>query len=174
VGRFEVTRAQYAAFDRDYAVEPGRENYPAGGLTFEQARAYCAWLSKQTGLAYRLPNGEEAGALYDRAEGGENTLDHWAGYAPNPDDAARLRDKLRELPGPAPLLKEVGSFRAAGPGEAVFDLGGNVAEWVTGKDGKGELRGGSADAPADPRRTTSAAAPEYRGFRVVKQARTSH
>jgi hypothetical protein len=29
-----------------------------------------------------------------------------------------------------------------------LDLGGNVAEWVTGKDGKGLLHGGSADAPS--------------------------
>jgi poly(3-hydroxybutyrate) depolymerase len=167
VGRFEVTRAQFAAFDRTCLVEPGRENYPAAGLTYEQAQGYCAWLSKTTGQAYRLPREDEADDLYDRAEGGENTLDYWAAYSPNPDDAARLREKLRELPGPAPLLKEVGSFRGVGKEEMVFDLGGSVAEWVSGKDGKGLLRGGSADAPADPRRRTNAAAPEYRGFRVV-------
>jgi hypothetical protein len=51
----------------------------------------------------------------------------------------------------------------------VFDLGGNVAEWVTGKDGTGCLRGGSADAPVDEKRRTNQAAAEYRGFRVVEE-----
>jgi formylglycine-generating enzyme required for sulfatase activity len=65
-------------------------------------------------------------------------------------------------------LKEVGSFRAAGE-EAVFDLGGNVAEWVTTKDGKGAVRGGSADAPADSKSKTNRAAASYRGFRVIEE-----
>lgn len=168
IGRFEVTRAQFAEFDKTYKIDPGRENYPANGITFEQAKKYCAWLSKQTGRTYRLPTEEEAEELYEHTEGEENTLDHWAGYAVNPDDAARLREMLRKQDGEALLLKEVGSFRAAGMEEAVFDLGGNVAEWVTTKDGKGSLRGGSADAPADSKQKTNQAAASYRGFRVVE------
>src|SRR5262249_52611405 len=85
VGRFEVTQAQYAVFDRAYKVEPGQENYPAHGVSFEQARAYCAWLSQATGRVYRLP--AEADALYGVQDAAENTLDAWAGYAVNPDDA---------------------------------------------------------------------------------------
>jgi poly(3-hydroxybutyrate) depolymerase len=169
VGRFEVTRTQYAAFDKTYAVEPGRENYPASGITCEQAQKYCAWLSKHTGQTYRLPSQEEAEELYDGTAAGENTLDYWAGYSPNPDDAARLQEKIGGLGGAAPLLKEVGSFRGTGQEDMVFDLGGNVAEWVLGKDGKGLLRGGSADAPADPKRRGREAALQYRGFRVVRE-----
>jgi dipeptidyl aminopeptidase/acylaminoacyl peptidase len=165
VGRFEVTRAQLAAFTRQ-AVEAGKENHPAAGVTYEQAAAYCAWLSKRTGKAYRLPTAREGETLYGGAAAGDNTLDRWAGYAVNPDDAARLREKLGALAGPAPLLEEVGRGRGTGEEELVFDLGGNVAEWVTGPDGKGVLRGGSADTPADPRGGLQAA-PAYRGFRVV-------
>jgi dipeptidyl aminopeptidase/acylaminoacyl peptidase len=168
IGRFELTRAQFVEFDRTYKVEPGRENYPANGITFEQARNYCAWLSKQTGRTYRLPTEEEAEELYEQTEGNENTLDHWAAYAVNPDDAARLREMLKKQDGEALLLKEVGSFRAAGSEEAVFDLGGNVAEWVTTKDGKGAVRGGSADAPADSKQKKNWAAESYRGFRVLE------
>jgi dipeptidyl aminopeptidase/acylaminoacyl peptidase len=165
-GRFEVTRAQYAAFDRTHPPEAGHENYPAAGITFEQAQAYCTWLSRLTGDTYRLPNVDEADELYDRDEEDDNTLDYWAGYRINPDDARRLREKLGELKGAAPLLCEVGRFRGTGE-EMIFDLGGNVAEWVCGKDGKGVLRGGSADQPAD-RKHREATAPEYRGFRVVQ------
>src|ERR1700756_3276387 len=102
---------------------------------------------------------------------GENTLDYWAGDAPNPDDTARLREKLRELPGSAPLIKPVGSFAGQGQEreELIFDLGGNAAEWVIASDGKGKVLGGSADCPADTR-SNCAPAPKYVGFRVVRGA----
>ncbi len=166
VGRFEVTRAQFAEFDRKYALPAGRANYPASGIGFEQAGAYCAWLSKTMGRRYRLPTEEEAEDLYEKPESGENTLDAWAGYTVNPDDALRLRALTKKLPGPAALLKEVGSGRGTGQEELAFDLGGNVAEWVRGKNGKGLMRGGSADLPADAKGGLEAG-PEYRGLRVV-------
>lgn len=168
LGRFEVTRAQYAAFDPSYRVEAGTENFPANGLSFEQARAYCAWLGELTGETYRLANEEEVQALYAGARGNENTLDFWAGYGLNPDDAERLRKKVAELPGEAPLLREVGRFQGRGEEELVFDLGGNVAEWVINGDGEGKLLGGSADQPADPKARRQPAGDAYRGFRVVR------
>ncbi len=59
IGRFEVTRAQFAAFDSGYKIAPGTENYPATGITFAQAKAYCEWLSKKTGRKFRLGTEEE-------------------------------------------------------------------------------------------------------------------
>lgn len=168
LGRFEVTRAQYAAFDPNYKVEPGTENYPANGIGFENARAYCAWLSKQTGETYRLGTEAELEPVYKTAKEGENTLDYWAGYKVNPDDAARLKIKISELAGDAPLLKEVGSFKGVGENELVFDLGGNVAEWVVDKEGKGKPLSGSAERPADAKARGLQAKPAYIGFRVLK------
>jgi formylglycine-generating enzyme required for sulfatase activity len=169
IGRFEVTRAQYAAFEPGFVVAPGTENYPANGVPFEKARAYSAWLSSLTGQVWRLPGDDEAAALYD-GRAGENTLDYWAGYALNPDDARKLDPKIRELGGEAALLKEAGSFAGAGKDDEalVFDLGGNVAEWVIGKDGAGQKMGGSADRPADPKAQHGPAASEYTGFRVIR------
>jgi len=170
VGRFEVTRAQFAVFDRNYKLNPGTENYPANGVTFDQAKAYTDWLSKLTAQTWRVPNENELAALYDKKES-ENTLDFWAGYSPNPDDTKRLREKVKELPGSTPLLKPVGSFPAQGQEneDLLFDLGGNVAEWVLTDDGTGKVMGGSADCPADPR-SNCTPAPEYVGFRVVRGA----
>lgn len=169
IGRFEVTRAQYAAFDRNYRIEPGTENHPANGITFEQARAYAAWLSQLTGQMWRLPDEGEVAALYT-ASAAENTLDYWAGYPINPDDAARLVSKIGQLGDGAPLLKAVGSFRGAGgeDEELVFDLGGNVAEWVVTPGGAGKTLGGSADQPADAKLRTRAPAAAYIGFRIVR------
>jgi dipeptidyl aminopeptidase/acylaminoacyl peptidase len=171
IGRFEVTRAQYTAFDPNYRIEPGTENYPASGVTFENARAYCTWLSKLTGETYRLGEVVELEPIYKAAKENESTLDYWAGYSPNPDDAARLAEKTKELGGVAPLLKEVGSFKGRGEDELVFDLGGNVAEWAVDKDGKGQALGGSADRPADQKTRAVAPDPAYIGFRVVKGAK---
>ncbi len=170
IARFEVTRAQFAVFDKNYKTEPGTENYPVSGITFEQAKSYADWLSKLTGQTWRLPNESEM-ALYFANKDGENTLDYWAGYSPNPDDTIRLREKLRELPGAAPLLKPVGGFvgRGSENESPLFDLGGNAAEWVLTIDGKGKAEGGSADCPVDTR-STCAANSEYVGFRVVRGA----
>jgi len=168
VGRFEVTRRQFAAFDASYTYEPGTCDYPVHGVSFEQAQAYVDWLSQLTGETYRLGSAEEMRSVYASARGKENTLDYWAGYSPNPDDAERLADKIAELPGDAPLLKPVGSFEGRGDDDLVFDLGGNVAEWAVGEDGQGVLLGGSADLPADAKARVVEAAVPYRGFRVVR------
>jgi Uncharacterized conserved protein len=68
VGRFEVTRAQWKAFDPDYQYEAGTENYPANGISFEQAKKYVQWLSSVTGENYRLPTSEEAQKLMSQAK----------------------------------------------------------------------------------------------------------
>lgn len=167
IGRFEVTRAQFAEFDDSYAFEPGTEDYPASGIDFERAGAYVAWLSELTGEPYRLGDEDELRPLYEAAGRDGNTLDHWAGYAPNPDDVEQLREEIAELPGAAPLLKRAGSFAGDGEETLVFDLDGNVAEWASAQDGSGILLGASADQPADPKARERVAAEPYRGFRVV-------
>jgi dipeptidyl aminopeptidase/acylaminoacyl peptidase len=168
IGRFEITRAQYAAFDKEYKADSGTENFPANNLTFDQAKAYCKWLADLTGETYRLPSEPEVATLYkDRAN--ENTLDYWAGYAPNPEDAAKLEAEIKELPGDAPLLREVGGFAGQGDKdeELIFDLGGNVSEWVVAANGSPKTLGASADRPADAKSQYLPADPAYTGFRVV-------
>ena len=171
IGRFEVTRAQYAQFDSNYKFAPGMENYPANNIGFEQAQKYVAWLSRLTGSAYRLVNENEAEKIYDAPDVVENTLDYWAGYSVNPEDAARLSPLIKELQRDAPLLKEVGSFKGVGADELVFDLGGNVAEWVSLTGNKTMAFGGSADLPANARVRVRQPAAEYTGFRVVRESK---
>jgi len=170
IARFEITRAQFAVFDSTYKIPSGTENYPANGIKFEQAKAYADWLSKLTGQSWRLPNENELTALWEKRDG-ENTLDFWAGYPPNLDDSARLREKMKELNGNAPLLKAVGSFTGEGGEDEppLFDLGGNIAEWAITSDGHGKRMGGSADCPANPRSDCEAAS-DYTGFRVMRGA----
>jgi dipeptidyl aminopeptidase/acylaminoacyl peptidase len=168
IGRFETTRAQFAAFDKDLKVQDDKQNYPVNGITFERAKAYAAWLSKATGQKWRLPYEDEVKELYEHREG-ENTLDYWAGYGPNPEDAVKLRAEAGKLNGAAPLLKEVGGFHGQGKDdeEPIYDLGGNVAEWVVTRDGKEKAIGGSADCPAD-QKSDCRPAQDYIGFRLVR------
>jgi len=168
IGRFEVTRAQFAAFDKTYKVPGGTENFPANGITLEQAKAYIEWLPKLgKDWPFRIPYEDEVKGLYENRDG-ENTLDFWAGYAPNLEDTKKLRELADTLPEPGGLLKEVGSFSGKGKeGEKrIYDLGGNVAEWVLTRYGKGKVIGGSADCTSN---TSSGCVPqpEYIGFRIV-------
>ncbi|MCH9650720.1 MAG: prolyl oligopeptidase family serine peptidase [Deltaproteobacteria bacterium] len=166
VGRFAVTRAQFAAFDSKAAPSAGTENLPQTGISFDQARAYAQWLAETTDRPFRLPTREEAEKLAKKAGKGGNTLDHWAGFSPNPEDATVIRQSLAEVPGKAPLLLPVGSLPGVGE-NPVFDLDGNAAEWVEGKGGKGEVFGLSADRPKDDRQEEPTTDPDYIGLRVV-------
>jgi dipeptidyl aminopeptidase/acylaminoacyl peptidase len=162
IGRFEVIRAQWAAFNKSYRYEPGTGNYPITGISYDDAKKYTELLSLITGKTYRLPAGEEIDKFYNTPCG--NTLDYWAGYKVNPDDFTNLKEILGKYKDDPVLLKPVGFFPAKGK-NLIFDLGGNAAEWVM-KDGKGRVAGGSAVIPED---TRSAPTPplSYVGFRVV-------
>lgn len=165
VARFEVTRAQWKAFDGGYVYEPGTGNHPIAGITFERARAYAQWLAQRTGRSVRLPTKAELESL---GAGSGNTLDAWAGYTPNPEDLVRLRAEIARLAGDSPLLRAVGSTPADAVGQPpVYDLGGNVAEWTAGPDGTGVIVGASADQPKDRTAGTLHASPAYRGVRVI-------
>lgn len=176
VGRFEVTRAQYAAFDGSRKVAAGEENLPATGISFEQAKAFAAWAAAKMPGA-RLPTQEEAQKLTGKAGKSGNTLDRWLGYGANPEDADKARAAANAA-GAGALLQKVGEGQAAlsleenplaegaeaQPG--VFDLDGNAAEWVTLDGEKGEAFGPSADRTSDGAAKQEPAA-AYTGLRLV-------
>ena len=168
ISKFEITRAQFAAFENSQAPSAQDANFPATDITFEKAKSYAVWLSKTLGEEFALLDADAADEIYGEPDAAQNTLDYWAGYTLNPEEAKRAIDAV----GAKSLLMPVGSF----PGDAdpyaksnvVFDLNGNAAEWTIDADGKGELRGGSADMPVDSMATDGEAGPAYRGFRVMK------
>lgn len=167
IGRFEVTNAQYAAFDESHTYPAVRANYPVTGISAEQAKAYAGWLSRQAGDSYRLPNAKEAESLHEQAKKSaakENTLNYWAGYDITIDEVPELRQKMEELD--HSLLKEVGAYKGTTIGEAlVYDLGGNAAEYQS----DGSTFGYSAVSYVDERGETQTPSQAYVGFRVVKE-----
>ncbi|MFQ5670491.1 MAG: prolyl oligopeptidase family serine peptidase [Acidobacteriota bacterium] len=164
LSRFEITGAQFAAFDPS-ARAAAPDNRPATGITFQQARKYVAWLRERTGRAYRLPTSAESRRLVEAAGRAGNTLARWAGYPPNPEDQAALTAGLKAAGIVSSLILPVGSLPGSGD-PMVFDLDGNAAEWAVDDAGKGIAMGpcalcppGPADHPAPP--------PESIGLRVV-------
>ena len=200
MGRYEVTFAEYDAFctatGRELPKDGrrwfgilsrnwGRGNKPVMNVTWDDAVAYTAWLSEQTGQKYRLPS--EAEWEY-AARGGTTTPFWWGGTA----GKNRANCKGCESKWDNKQTAPVGSF-AANP-FGLHDTAGNVWEWCLDtwhesydgapKDGsawtKGEdtrrvQRGGSFGSK--PRYIRSSArgrgAPDgryvYLGFRVLRE-----
>jgi formylglycine-generating enzyme required for sulfatase activity len=167
VGRFEVTRAQWASYEKSYKFEAGTENYPVSGITFDQAQKYVAWLKGTSGEEFRLPKLAEAEKLAKRGDKNDNNLDFWAGYPLNPDDTKVLLEKVKVLKGVAPLLLPVDRFPGVGE-ELIFGLGGSVAEWAADEKGTGKAVGWSAVSHRDPMSAYVPPPAEYIGLRVVK------
>jgi len=160
VGRFEVTRAQWAEFDSSYSFDPQTANYPVAGVLLEKAKEYVEWLSSLTGKNYRLPDIEELKELASSAPSG-NILNYWAGYTLNYDDANELRKLI--LDKRIDLTLPVDAFRP--DRRCLFGLKGNVSEWALDEMGKGKVVGKSAIIPLDDA-TEYEKKQQYTGFRI--------
>jgi formylglycine-generating enzyme required for sulfatase activity len=162
LGRYEITRAQFDAFIKDSGyradvgcfvwsgkqwafdrtknwVEPGYKqaaDEPVVCVSFKDAEAYAAWLSKKTGKKYRLPTEIE---WEYAARSGSKDSRHWG------EDTAELcrygngadLDAKKSFPEwPASTCSDgfvhtapIGSLRPNPFG--LHDMLGNVAEWTS-------------------------------------------
>lgn len=140
LGRFEVTFAEWDACTAaggcpkldPYEDGWSRGRRPVINVNWQDARAYVAWLAAKTGKPYRLPSEAEweyaaragtasAYAFGDRISGADANFGSQMGRT-----------------------QEVGAYPANAFG--LYDLAGNVAEWVEDCYGLNYLR-----APADGR-----------------------
>ncbi len=176
IGRFTVTNKQYHAYDSTHTFHPLHANFPVRGISLDNARSYTRWLSEYTGETYRLPDEREARALHriaHRAGSRQNTLNYLAGYKITVDETALLRQKADLLPAHH-LIRQVGSFPPVRVGEAeIYDLGGNVAEWVDYGAGTSTYGYSTVDYvdSGDPSRQDFQ--PAFTGFRVIRELRKS-
>jgi len=123
---------------------PQEENHPVVGVSWNDAQAYCAWLSKTTGKNYRLPTEAE----WELAERGTSKRSHfyWGDHAKGEiQKYANIGnselEKARKLaairhwafdpetePGDGYVFTSpVGSFTPNSNG--LYDMSGNVLEW---------------------------------------------
>ncbi|MCG6925614.1 MAG: PEGA domain-containing protein [Acidobacteria bacterium] len=162
VATTEVSNAQFREFLASH--DSGRagtrslnvDTYPVVRVTWEQAAAYCNWLSQRDGLppayeqrggrlvaraplstGYRLPT-EAEWERVARYPGGQGPLRYpWGKAFPIPPGAGNygdqsagelLRRTLPDYTDEYPATAPVSSLGANALG--IFHLGGNVAEWV--------------------------------------------
>jgi formylglycine-generating enzyme required for sulfatase activity len=140
----QVSVAEYRRCVDDKACpavpdEVGAEDRPAVMVSWRDAQAYAAWLSRKLGGHYRLPTDEEwTYAAASRAPD-EGPLDRGAD-----DPGARIRRYEREarLQPAEPRAPPFGTFGTNENGLA--DIAGNVWEWTDTCFTRATLDGGSA------------------------------
>lgn len=116
----EVTFRQWKAFLADTGYPPGRsqglsDDHPVVSITWEDAKAFCDWFSRRHDVVLRLPTEAE----WERAaRGGLAGQRYPTGNTISPADANFGQG--------GPL--RVGSYRPNGYG--LYDMAGNVFEWV--------------------------------------------
>lgn len=130
----QVTRGEYGA-----CVEAGRCRAPLApadpalpvvGVSFDDALAYAAWLSEETGDFYRLPTDRE----WAIAAGSRFAAEAYGEAASDPSNPARRwiaryeAEAVRD-PDLDPAPRPVGSFGENEHG--LLDVSGNVWEWTS-------------------------------------------
>lgn len=148
---------------------PQGPTHPVAGLRYDDAVAFCAWLTKEeltkgwlrAGQRYRLPTDDEWSQAVEEDQkqfpwGNNGVPPSGAGnYAGKEvkDDAERslTRPVLENYSDAFPRASPVGSFRANRFG--LFDLGGNLLEWCEDSYPVNAqmqvLRGGSWDSSSE-------------------------
>ncbi|WP_273703611.1 SUMF1/EgtB/PvdO family nonheme iron enzyme, partial [Candidatus Accumulibacter vicinus] len=94
-------------------------SHPVVGVCWHEARAYCAWLSAQTGQDYRLPSEVEWEAA---ARGRAGRRYAWEGDF----DPGRCNSFESHVRGTTP----VGVFPGGDTPQGIADMSGNVWEWT--------------------------------------------
>jgi len=187
IGVYEVTIAEWAACVRDKACRAiadwSKENpnplIPATGISYADAQGFVAWLSAQSGLAYRLPT-ELEWEYADRA--GATTAFPW-GDTITPSDANYDQTASYRKSPTAPYRgypEAVNAYPANAFG--LYQMNGNVWEWAADcGDARCDsriARGGSFESAPDELRAASRlhiAGGHKRddmGLRVVRDLRT--
>ncbi len=160
VSLHEVTNAQFKRFDSDHSSgNYARQSLdgadqPLVNITWQQAALYCNWLSQQEGLTpfYRIESGFVAGQNPEATGYRLLTEAEWAwlakmtsseliriypwGNEPEPQPVDNFAGKeiageltfTLEISDSYPVSAPVGKFPASSKG--IFDLGGNVAEYL--------------------------------------------
>ena len=164
ISREEVSNREFRGFRPRHTSgaekyrELAADEHPAVMLSWEDAAAYCNWLSQQDGLApayvrdgkqlvladpptdgYRLPTEAEWAwvARYGAGTIASAQKYPWGSAMPPPDNSGNFADMAAEDVAANTINGFNDGYPVTSPGAAfapgpvgIYDLGGNVAEWV--------------------------------------------
>ncbi len=129
MGKFEVTFDEYDRFvlatGRVFPGDQGwgRGKRPVINVSWDEAKAYAEWLSKQTGKHYGLPTESE----WEYAARSEGKDDLWAGTS----NEERLTEYAVYAKNSESRTAFVGPDQGRKPNAiGLYDMSGNVFEWV--------------------------------------------
>lgn len=137
MGATEVTLAQYRQFKPSFRGTSGNDNNAVNGLTWEQAAAFCQWLSEKENKTYRLPT--EAEWEY-ACRAGTTTLFNTGDALPDAfqpfyGDLTFLDRFFPGLKLPPPYRKGEKPNIQVAQGQpnawGLYDMHGNLAEWCS-------------------------------------------
>jgi serine/threonine-protein kinase len=206
ISKYPVTNNQYARFVmatphpppehfQNGRVPPGKENHPVVNVSWNDAAAYCKWLSRTTSQQVRLPTEAE---WEKAARGGDRRLWPWGNDEPLSGGAAPQRCNFND---PMGDTTPADHYPAGASPYGVMDMAGNVREWTSTQWGVDPttaqysypyaadereaanapgafriMRGGNygVEAPLVRCASRTSAAPDYRsayaGFRLVRDS----
>jgi formylglycine-generating enzyme required for sulfatase activity len=146
IGKYEVTVRQFKKFitaekrplpDWVSTYSP-KDNHPVVGVSWDDANAYCQWLSKKTGLKFKLPTE----AQWEKAARGTDGRKYPWGKTLPPGNTANFADiKLsikekkyytwadKNIDDGYAYTAPVGSYPQGASPYGLMDMAGNVREW---------------------------------------------
>ena len=151
IGKYPITNREYQAFVRDAKYKPPqgwdgdqfpteKGSHPVVNVRWNDAIAYCQWLSDKTGKPYRLPTEAE----WEKAARGEDgRVYHWG----NEFDLRRANTRDARIGD----TSDVGKFSPQGDSAyGCVDMTGNVWEWCNDWFNENEYKQRQSSTVKDP------------------------
>ena len=151
IGKYPITNREYQAFVRDAKYTPPRGwdgdqfaaekgSHPIVNVSWNDAVAYCKWLSEKSGKPYRLPTEAE----WEKAARGEDGQVYPWGDQFDPKKANTREANIGDT-------SEVGQFSPQGDSlYGCTDMAGNVWEWCNDWFGENEYKDRTGKTTKDP------------------------
>jgi formylglycine-generating enzyme required for sulfatase activity len=164
IGKYPVTIEQYAAFVKATKhrapkywkggrIPSGKENHPVVYVSWDDAVAFCQWLSQETGKTFRLPT---EGEWEKAARGTDGRIYPWG----NEWDETRLNSSES---GPGNTTP-VGQYSPDGDSPyGAADMSGNVWEWCADWYDREEYQRRAKSTVRDPQGPKEGASRMLRG-----------
>jgi formylglycine-generating enzyme len=145
IGKYEVTFAQYDRYCKETGKEKpgdagwGREKRPVINVSWDEAAAYCLWLSQKTVLTFQLPTESQ----WEKAARGTGGLIYPWGNDFDKNKCNSYESGLKKT-------MPVGSYPLGKSPYGCMDMAGNVWEWCADWYNEGYYKNSHSKNPPGP------------------------